>query len=140
MSHKKNKLKKILYAFLWILPFILGTIGYYIEEKRLLDALYESFTLYAVSPTSDSNNWLIIIAKSLAPFVLASGLLMALQGIWQRIKESWIELHKGATAIYCDNEYGKLLVGNVKNAILEKRKQSVTWMSISCFSRMTLKI
>ena len=35
MSHKKNKLKKILYAFLWILPFILGTIGYYIEEKRL---------------------------------------------------------------------------------------------------------
>lgn len=87
-----------------------------------MDALYESFTLYAVSPTSDSNNWLIIIAKWLAPFVLASGLLMALQGIWQRIKESWIELHKGATAIYCDNEYGKLLVGNVKNAILEKKE------------------
>lgn len=123
MKFRNIKLRKILGAFLVILPFILGTIGYCIEGEVLLDALYASFVLYAVNPVLDANNWLIVVAKWFAPFVLASGLLMLLQGVWQRMKESWIELHKGATAIYCDNEYGKLLAGNLKKGILVKEEE-----------------
>lgn len=123
MNLRKRKLKKIIWAFVWILPFILGTAGYCIEGEKFFDALYASFALYAINPVSDANNRLIIIAKWFAPFVLASGLLMILQEILQRIKESWIEFHKGATAIYCDNEYGKLLIGNMKNGILVKEEE-----------------
>ena len=123
MNFRKMKPKKILWVLLFIMPFILGTIGYCMEGEALLDALYAAFVLYAVNPVSDASNWLIIIAKWFAPFVLASGLLMALQGIWQRMAESWIGLHKGAVAIYCDNEYGKLLAGNVKKGILVKEEK-----------------
>ena len=110
--------KKIIYAVLFILPFLLGTIGYCKEGERLIDSLYNAFALYAINPVSDANNWLIIIAKWGAPLVLASGILMALQGIMERLKEFYVSLQKGATAVYSDNEYGNILKDNLHQGIL----------------------
>lgn len=115
---KNGKLKKILYAFLWILPFVLGTIGYYIEQESLIDALYDAFALYAVNPVSDANSWIIILAKWGAPLVLASGLLLAVQGILKRLKNYFTSLHKNATAVYSDNAYGEILAERLKHGIL----------------------
>lgn len=113
-----KNIRKITYAILFILPFVLGTAGYWLEGERVIDSLYDAFALYAINPVSDVNNWMIILAKWGAPFVLASGVVMVLQGITQRLKECFISLHKDATAIYSDSEYGTRLIENLKRGIL----------------------
>lgn len=124
MNFKRKKLRKIAWAFFWILPFILGAVGYHIGGENLVDALYASFGLYAINPMSDINNWLVIAAKWMAPLMLVSGLVMIMQGISQRIKEFWMGLHGGVTAVYSENEYGKILVGNLKRGILAKEEEA----------------
>ena len=118
-----NKVKKILYTVLWLLPFILGTVGYCMEGERVVDSLYDAFALYAVNPVSDANNWIIIIAKWGAPLVLASGILMVLRGALKRLRDYYISLHKGAAAVYSDNEYGNMLAASLNKGILVTDRQ-----------------
>ena len=118
-----KKLKKLMYAVLWILPFVLGTVGYCLEGERVVDSLYDAFALYAVSPVSDANNWIIIIAKWGAPLILASGILLVLQGILRRLKDYYKGLHVGATAVYSDNEYGSMLADHLRYGILVTDKR-----------------
>ncbi len=117
---KGRRLKKILYAVLWILPYFAGLAGYLMAGEPLMNACYAAFTLYAVNPVSDANNALIFFAKWGAPLVLASGVILALQGLVNRIREFCTGLHKDATAVYSDNENGTILAEQLKRGILVK--------------------
>ena len=115
-------LKKIIFLIFLLLPFCLGTIGYFLEGQTLFNSMYGAFVLYAVNPIYDNMNAWIEIARWTAPAVLASGLLMALKGILYEVKTFFLGFRGDASAIYCDNDFGEILEKNLNHGILIKNE------------------
>lgn len=110
--------KRILFFLFLILPFIIGTVGYYIEDTGLTDAFYGAFALYAVNPVSDEKNILIEIARWLAPVTLASGVILAIKELYNRFKNYFLGMSAGTITIYSDNSFGEILKNNISHSIL----------------------
>lgn len=113
-----KKVKKILLFLFFILPFILGTIGYIREEAGLSDAAYGAFTLYAINPVIEGNNIFIVLARWLAPLVLASGIFLAIKELGIRIRNFFAGSDPNSVAIYSDNSMGEILKKNIPHSIL----------------------
>ncbi|MBR3766799.1 MAG: hypothetical protein IKL10_00985 [Clostridia bacterium] len=113
-------IKKVLFPFIFILPFILGIIGFLIEGEGLLDAAYYSFALYAVNPLYEDKNILIEITRWLAPAVVASGLLVFVKEISQRIKDFFVCVKKDSFALYGDDNDISVLKNCLPNTVISK--------------------
>ncbi len=113
-------IKKMALPSLFVLPFIVGVIGYLFEGEALLDAAYYSFTLYAVNPVYEDKNLLIEIARWLAPAVLASGLLVFIKELGQRIRDFFVSLGRDSFTIYGDSEEVPAFKNAVGKAVISK--------------------
>ncbi len=113
-------LKKLLAGILLLLPFVLGTLGYMEAGCNVTDALYATLCLYVINPASDEINLLIEIARWTGPLATAGGVLLALQGVWQRFRDRIRGMHKDAVAVYCeeDQPIGETFAGKLKHGIL----------------------
>ena len=112
-------MKKILYGIVFVLPFILGAIGFYLGGEIARDSLYYSLSLYFMSLNSDSVNPLIEIARWMAPVMTASGLILAIKSAVSRLRDKVSCMHGDATAVYSDggNANGELLMNTLKHGI-----------------------
>ena len=115
------------YIYLWrlflLVPFAIGTVGYLQLGYPWYKALYGSFCFYFVSVYSTESSVLLDIARWLAPFCLATGLLYSLSGMMGYLKKYGISLRKDATVIYCDDaelENAKILRAAVPRSIVEE--------------------
>lgn len=115
-------MKKVLYGIVFVLPFIIGSIGYYVAGEALGDSMYNSLSLYVISLNSDSMNLLIEIARWTAPIMTASGLILAIKNAYYRLRKQVSCMHQDATAVYSDNSNGDLLVNTLKHGILSEKE------------------
>lgn len=115
-----KSIKKIILPLVFILPFILGMIGFLLEGEKLLDSAYYSFALYAVNPLYEEKNILIEIARWLAPAVVASGLLVFIKETSQRIKDFFVCSKKNSVALYGDSSEISKLKKCIDNVVISK--------------------
>lgn len=102
-------MKKKILVLLFILPLLLGTIGYIISGEMFTDALYASFALYFTNPISDTYNVYIEIARWAAPLsiILAAGeaIQYLAQNGWEAIKNRVKLLgKKNSVSVYSDTD------------------------------------
>ena len=95
-----KKFKKVLFIIAFIFPFILGCIGFVYEGENILDAAYNSFALYAVNPLYTTKNGFIEVSRWLAPAVLASGVVVFIKELSQRIKDFFISSKNNSFTLY----------------------------------------
>ena len=114
----KEYIKKILFFLLFILPFILGTIGYCLEQAPIQDAAYGAFTLYAINPVIEGDNIFIQMARWLAPLVLASGIFLAVKELGARLRNFFTGSDPDSVTIYSDSSMGEILKKNIPRSIL----------------------
>ena len=98
-----GKLKKWI-PLLSILPFLMGSAGYFLAGERLLDAMYFSLSLYFVNLVSDSSNALVEAARWTAALVTTAAVLCALKQVWKRLCWTVQCLGRDSVAVYCDGE------------------------------------
>jgi hypothetical protein len=118
MEEKPLKMKRTAVSALFLLPFVLGLIGYLYAGVPLKDAAYCAFVLYAVNPVSDKMNILIYIARWAAPAALASGFLLAARTAWQRVRSYFILLHHDAVQLCGDSPRLSVLRDALPHAVL----------------------
>ncbi len=119
--HKKKTLEIILKIILFIMPCVLGTIGYLTAGENVLQALYSAMCLYVLEFNETEWNVLIEIARWMAPIVTVSGFLMVLKNAAQGIKELWLSLSGKAVVIYCEAEEKYILKRNIENSIIASK-------------------
>lgn len=114
MRYIMKHLKKFI-LILIVITFCIGTVGYYMENETVWDAMYGAFVLYFVNPVYDSKNILISIARWAAPISLGIELLLIIiQEAVQNLTDLWCSLQKDTDAIYCDNNLGDFLIKNIR--------------------------
>lgn len=103
MEKRTNKQLKWFIPVLAAIPFIIGTIGYFLENESLSDSLYYSLSLYFVNLNSEKSNFTIDIARWTAAMVTAATVLYVLKQIWEKILRTVKSLHRDSVAVYNDN-------------------------------------
>lgn len=97
----RGKIVKWGTRILFILPLILGVIGYLIQcPGDYLDALYNAIGLYGLGFNLDFCNPWLEVARWAAPAATFSFLLVAIQSLSQRLANWWKLLHADTVAIY----------------------------------------
>lgn len=115
-------MKRILFSILFIIPAILGCIGYLQEGILFRDALYGSVSLYVLNMKYDSANILAEIARWMAPIMTASGLILAIKSIFFHLRDRMICLYSDATAIYGDGVHASRLWKEIKHSVLSTQE------------------
>ena len=113
-------MKRRIFAIVFIIPFILGAVGYYLGGQLLRDSLYYSVSLYVMSLSCDSMNVLTEIARWTAPIMTASGLILAIQSAFSRVRDRLTCLHSDATVVYGDGKHAEVLQQDIKHSVLAK--------------------
>ncbi len=107
-------LKKIVKTLIFFLPFILGTIGFHIiEGAPLNDALFFSIGFYTLNNTDPASNIFIELARWTAPLATASGLIMAVTALKQRLKDFFAYLGGESIAVYGSQEDISVILGQL---------------------------
>lgn len=102
MSNNRINIKK---AFIFILPFILGTYGlFWLEHIPLQDALFSSVAMYFLNYGDTPANIYIEIARWTAPLMTASGIIFAVSVLHTRWHNWIIYLRGGSIAVYGEPE------------------------------------
>lgn len=97
----KDKLKKAAPAF-FLVPFVLGSVGYIIEGNRVTDSLYAGFSLYFTSIVLDSYNIWIEIARWTAPLATATAILRIFEKAGRNILWRLQSRMGDSVAVYTD--------------------------------------
>lgn len=118
--------KKILKTLIYILPFTLGTIGFYfIEHNTFLDSIFTSILLYIFGYTDSPSNILIEIARWLAPAVTASWILLFFNTLREQILH-FIYLCTGKSiAVYGPEEEKNALINEIKSFAIDGKDRFV---------------
>ncbi|MBR6401740.1 MAG: hypothetical protein IKS17_11075 [Firmicutes bacterium] len=111
----KNKVMAII---LFLVPFVLGTIGYYMNGISVIDAFYGSFALYMVNPVLDEKNIFVEVARWLAPVTLANGLVLVVKEWREKIKKRIYSLKPNTIVIYGSANNTSLLKSIIPNSIV----------------------
>ena len=139
---KKSKLMKFPKPVMWILfffallPMFLGTWGYIIENIPVNDALYGTFSLYYVNPSTDTVNPLVEFARWAAPVCTAFiiGKLIA-DGLWSAVM--WIVcrfmkiLHRKIAAVYSDDEEAEVYLDSRKYFVVYPERKFLTYADVN---------
>lgn len=98
----KNIKKRLLRCAL-LIPLVLGTIGFMTDGSPLNDALFSAITLYALEYGDGGNNLLVELARWTAPLATASGLLILLSQLRERLHSYMLYRQGKAVAVYGDS-------------------------------------
>lgn len=106
-------MKKLL---IFLIPFFLGVWGFFVlEGEPLLDAFFYSISLYLLNYSNHPANLFIELARWLAPLMTASGILLAIATLRDRIVHFILYLTGKSIVVYgLDGTKEKLLqeIGN----------------------------
>lgn len=97
-------MKKILKAVLFILPFIVGGIGYILAGESISDSFYAAASLYGMNLVFDATNIWIEIARWAAPFATATALLYAFTKLLTYLKWRIVSFFHDSVAVYTDSD------------------------------------
>lgn len=140
-----TKIKKII-PFLSAIPFIISTIGYLIEGEHLLDALYDSVSLYYFQMASQNFNILIEIARWTAPIAMTAVITCIFRSAWECVRRIFLSRSRHCAAVYgnnhikSDNRRMKFIYSNdrvVRNCkkhiiIFEHDRDSIDFYNQNC--------
>ena len=104
-------------VLLFILPALMGITGYIIAGKNFFDAAYMATRMYIFDADTFDNNFLVEIARWIAPVLTVSGLVIILKKLVVKVKEFFAGFFSDAVAIYGDNELQEIAKNNIKHSI-----------------------
>ena len=119
-----KRTKAIAWAVIFVLPFVIGFVGYLpIHEYHLSWAAYSSIRLYAANVDTYEMNILVDIARWSALLVVASSFWMVVKSASGAIMNYWRSFGKDSCAVYGDSLFaGQLLKNLAKNGIASTGK------------------
>lgn len=118
------RIKSFVKLIAFIIPYILGTIGYLLEGMSISEALYYAVGLYVLNFYAEKCNVLLEIARWTAPVVAVSGIFFIIKSVTQRAKDYLYCIFGNATVIYCEEEEQQILKKNIRGSVIA-RKESV---------------
>ncbi len=101
----------------FILPAIAGFIGYLLSGSTILDSAYSAVRMYILEADSCQNNFLIEIARWVAPICTVSGLFIILKKAYSKIVDFFRSFSADAVAVYGDTELNGIARKNICHAI-----------------------
>ncbi len=87
------------------IPFILGSLGYYMAGVPFADALYGAFTLYFSSPSAEGYNGLIEAARWTAPATTITAFAYLLRSAWEKLTWFVKSRAKDSIAVYAEADF-----------------------------------
>ncbi len=113
-------LKRSLGIIVFLLPAIVGGIGYMMAGSSLFDAFYLSVSMYLFNANTTDNNLLVELSRWIAPVMTASGLILLLKEILHRVRDSFVSLSNDAVVVYGDAHLASLVAKNEKHVVFSK--------------------
>lgn len=102
---------KFFKTLLFLLPFILGTLGFAVLEKRqLADSMFNSILMYLFGYSDGVPNVLIEIARWTAPLATASGVIFAVNRLKNALKNRVRYWRGNSVAVYGPEEQRNILL------------------------------
>lgn len=99
---------------IFLIPFFLGVWGFFVlEGEPLLDAVFYSISLYILNYSDHPANLFIEIARWLAPLMTASGILLAIATLRDRIVHFILYLTGKSIVVYGSDETKEKLLHEI---------------------------
>ena len=98
---------------IFFIPFFLGVWGFLLEGEPLLDAFFYSINLYLLNYTYHPANLCIELARWLAPLVTASGILLAIATLRDRLVHFILYLTGKSIVVYGSDETKEKLLREI---------------------------
>ncbi len=116
-------MKRILALVVFLLPAVVGGFGYVLSGNRAIDAFYQAVGMYFFDANTTDNNWLVEVARWLAPVMTVSGIALLLKEAWNRVRDFFIGFSPDAVALYGNAALTELAKANMKHAIIAKNNE-----------------
>ncbi|MBO4953771.1 MAG: hypothetical protein J6D04_01315 [Clostridia bacterium] len=116
-------MKRMIALIAFLLPAIIGGIGYILDGNRAIDAFYQSVGMYFFDANTTDNNWLVEISRWLAPIMTISGIALLVKEAWNRVKDFFVSFSSDAVALYGDETLTELTKANMKHSIIAKNNE-----------------
>lgn len=95
-------IKIILRIILFLIPFVLGSVGLCLAGEQVLDALFHAFNMYFMGYSGEAYNLLVEVARWMAPVITFGSVALALTAFRRWIYDFY-RYHKGELiAVYGD--------------------------------------
>ena len=120
-----KRMKKIALLGLFILPAIIGLIGYLKAGYNGWDTCYLVIRMYLFDADTFGNNLWIEIARWTAPIFTVSGVLLLLKRFIGKLKDFFIGFSSDSVALYGDAEMKDIAKANIKHAIIAENDQTM---------------
>ena len=98
---------------IFFIPFFLGVWGFLLEGEPLLDAFFYSINLYLLNYTYHPANLCIELARWLAPLMTASGILLAIATLRDRLVHFILYLTGKSIVVYGSDETKEKLLREI---------------------------
>ena len=114
-----NKIRKILIRVLqltiFVLPFILGTIGLSkLNGGNIIDAAYMACRLYGMdADLPDVINGYVEVARWMAPFATASGVILVIEALGKRLSNWFKKFNKNNIVVYGNSVTREFLLSSL---------------------------
>ena len=116
-----SKIRKMLFRLVqlivFVLPFILGTIGMTVlNGGNVVDAAYTTCRMYGMD--ADLREQIIgyvEVARWLAPFATASGVLLLIEALGKRLSNWFKRFNKNNIVVYGNSVTSELLLANLEH-------------------------
>ena len=109
--------KKLLFAakcLLFVLPFLMGTVGFIIQgDTSPQDALFLTLTMYVMNYGDTPGNILVELARWLAPLATASGVIMAVSYVKDSISNYFLYRSGKSVAVYGSGADGSIILSQL---------------------------
>ncbi|MBO5087871.1 MAG: hypothetical protein J6C01_04285 [Lachnospiraceae bacterium] len=108
---------RVLQLVVFVLPFILGTYGLtQIYGGNVIDAAYMTCRLYGMdADLPEEINIYVEIARWMAPFATASGVLLIIEALGKRLSNWFKRFNKNNIVVYGNSVTSELLLGNLEH-------------------------
>lgn len=100
---------------LFLLPFLLGTVGLTLGGQRLTDAMYHSVQYYVLNYSDPSPNVLTDLCRWTAPLATASGVLLLISSISRRFSAAWKLRTADSVAVYGPEDVKRAMLRELGN-------------------------
>lgn len=115
-----KQIKRILLPILFLLPAIVGGLGYILNGSRVIDAFYQAVGMYFFNANTTDNNLLVEVSRWVAPIMTVSGIAMLLKEAWRHVQDFFTGFSSDAVALYGNAELVELTKANMNHAIIAK--------------------
>lgn len=120
-----KRIKRAILLILFIIPAIIGAIGYSKAGYNMPDTAYMVIRMYLFDADTFDNNYWIEAARWIAPIFTVSGVAVLLKKFIGRIKDFFVGFSSDSVALYGDTEWTELAKANIAHAIVARDNKPV---------------